>query len=201
VAAVLDRWGALQADLPGIRGVAVGRQVHGTRVAWQAAGPGLRILADTDGHATATPGLLLAVTAADCVPVFLLDPVRRVVGLLHAGWRGTAGGILARGLGVLGENGSRVSDVLIHLGPSICGDCYEVGSEVFEACGTPVPPAGRGGLDLRAVLADQARGCGAAGVSVSPFCTAHHADRFFSHRGSGGEPGRMAAYLGLGLPV
>ena len=80
---------------------------------------------------TGQPGVLLTVTIADCVPVFIADPVRRAVGLFHAGWRGTAAGVFESGMATLGEAfGSTPGDITVHLGPAICGECYEVGPEV-----------------------------------------------------------------------
>ena len=139
---VLDRWGALRRTVPGVRGIVVSRQVHGTQVLWHEDAHGLVIHEGFDGHATCSPGLLLAVTVADCIPVYLVDPVNRAVALLHAGWRGVAGGILAAGLEELGRRGSRVENVLVHCGVGICGSCYEVGREVFAGCGLPVPIGG-----------------------------------------------------------
>lgn len=192
--AVLDRWGALRRAVPGFRGIVVSRQVHGARVLWHDSASGLGIHEGFDGHATSSAGLLLGVTAADCIPVYLVDPLRRNVALLHAGWRGTAAGILGAGLAEMVKRGSNVENVLVHCGVGICGACYEVGSEVFAGCGLPVPAGQKGGLDLRAVLADQARGHGVERVSTSPFCSKHDPG-FFSHRG--GDGGRMVAYLGL----
>jgi copper oxidase (laccase) domain-containing protein len=85
----------------------------------------------------------------------------------------------------------------MHCGVAICGRCYEVGSEVFQALELPVPATGRGLLDLRPVLERQARALGVARVSLSDFCSAHDAAHFFSHRASQGADGRMVAYLGL----
>ncbi len=197
VGVVLERWRAFRAGVPGFEGAVVSRQVHGTRIRWHERAEGLVILDAADGHATATAGILLTVTAADCVPVYLVDPIRRLVGLLHAGWRGTAAGILGAGVRVLAERGSRVENVSIHCGVGICGACYEVGSEVFEGCGLAAPSLGRGHLDLRRLLLEQARAAGVNSVSTSQFCSAHDGDRFFSHRASGGADGRMVAYLGL----
>ena len=197
VGQVMDRWSQLRSSLPEFSAVIVSRQIHGTEIVWHQAGNGLVILEGADGHGTATPGLLLAVTAADCIPVYLIDPVRRVVMLLHAGWRGVAEGILPKGLRELVGQGSRVENLLVHCGIGICGLCYEVRSEVFLACGVSAPAEGRGGLDLRKVLFEQATNMGVEKVSTSRFCTRHHSQLFFSHRGSGGADGRMAAYLGL----
>jgi YfiH family protein len=196
VAAVLDNWSALQRSLSEFSGVIVSRQIHGTRLLWHQSGSGLVIREGADGHATGTPGLLLAVTAADCIPVYLLDPARRVIALLHAGWRGVASGILALGVELLCAHGSSVENLLVHCGVGICGLCYEVGSEVLLSCGVAPPPAGKGPLDLRGVLATQAANMGVGIISTSQFC-ARHDPAFFSHRGSGGADGRMVAYLGV----
>ncbi|NOT07529.1 MAG: polyphenol oxidase family protein [Gemmatimonadales bacterium] len=197
VGQVMGRWRRFRESVPEFPGVVVSQQVHGTAVLWHDVAAGLTILDAADGHATSTPGLLLGVTAADCVPVYLIDPIRRAVALLHAGWRGTAGGILARGVELLLARGSVVDNLLIHCGIGICGSCYEVGSEVFIGCGVAVPPAGRGWLDVRSVLVRQARELGVENVSTSPFCSMHDQPLFFSHRASGGADGRMVAYLGL----
>ena len=84
----------------------------------------------------------------------------------------------------------------MHCGVAICGTCYEVGSEVFEALELSPPADGRGLLDLRAVLERQGRALGVSRVSTSDRCSAHDAADFFSHRASGGADGRMVAYLG-----
>ena len=197
VGQVMARWRALRESLPGFHGTVVARQIHGTRVLWHPAATGLLIHDDADGPATANSGILLAVTATDCIPVYLVDPDRRFIALLHAGWRGTAAGVVAAGVALLRAQGSSPRDVVMHCGIGICGTCYEVDSEVFSGCGLPVPSGGKGRLDLRAVLAEQARQLGVGRVTTSAFCSAHDRGAFFSHRASGGADGRMVAYLGL----
>jgi YfiH family protein len=197
VGVVMDRWQAFRAALPGFSAVVVSRQVHGSEILWQDGGRGLVIHAGADGHATDRTGQLLAVTVADCIPVYLVDPTRRAIALLHAGWRGTAAGILRAGIALLVSRGTQIDDLLMHCGVGICGPCYEVGSEVFLGCGMAVPHSGRGPLDLRALLAKQASELGIRNVSISQFCSRHDGELFFSHRGSGGGEGRMVAYLGL----
>ncbi len=197
IGTVLERWRAVARAFPGVQGVVVARQVHGTRVLWHDRAADLTIREGADGHATRTAGVLLAVSLADCVPVYLVDPVARAVALLHSGWRGTAGRILAAGVLVLrSEAGSVPEDIVVHAGVGICGACYEVGSDVASACGRPttMSPAL---LDLRAVIAEQAMAQGIRRVSVSTGCSAHHRDRFMSHRASGGRDGRMVALLGF----
>ena len=84
-----------------------------------------------DGMITATPGLLLAVQAADCLPVILVDTRRRAVGVFHAGWRGTVQRIVEKGVGEMFRGfGSRPRDLKAAIGPGIQGCCYQVGEEV-----------------------------------------------------------------------
>ncbi len=86
-----------------------------------------------DGLVTATPGLLLAIQTADCLPIILVDPKRRAVGVFHAGWRGTVKRILEKGVGAMRLRfGSRARDMKAAIGPGIQGCCYEVGEEVRD---------------------------------------------------------------------
>jgi copper oxidase (laccase) domain-containing protein len=86
----------------------------------------------------------------------------------------------------------------MHCGIGICGACYEVSSEVAERL-TGRPTQGPANVDLRSILIGRARALGLSDVTVSAYCTAHHHDRFFSHRASGGRDGRLVAYLGMPL--
>ncbi len=197
VGQVLDRWRRLQTDL-GFPAMVTSRQVHEAALATHGEPvAGWRLLDGRDGHLTCSDGVLLTVTVADCVPLFLADPRSGALALLHAGWRGTAAGILERGVEqLLDLAGGAVENLVMHCGVAICGDCYEVGPEVFDALGLAPPPGGRGPLDLRAVLADRARRAGVGEISTSQWCSAHHDRVFFSHRRSRGADGRMAAFLG-----
>jgi YfiH family protein len=86
-----------------------------------------------DGLITETPGLLLAIQTADCLPIILVDPRRRAVGVFHAGWRGTVKRIVEKGVGEMRRRfGSRARDLKAAIGPGIHGCCYEVGTEVRE---------------------------------------------------------------------
>ncbi len=168
------------------------RQVHGSRVVehdgnWQ----GWRRIDGADGHIAPSPGTALAVTIADCVPVFFAHP-DGVVALLHAGWRGTAGRIVSKALNQLEALGIDASGVRVHLGPAICGRCYEVGPDVFEQL-TGWTTIRNRHVDLRALLAEQAKERGVAQVTASPHCTKCDNDRFFSHRA--GDAGRQVAVI------
>ena len=195
----LDRWHHLIRDAgAGFRTGVVARQVHGRTIrSWNGRlRRGLVVEDGADGHATAAPGILLSVTVADCVPVYLAQRESGAIALLHAGWRGVAAGILDAGLEqLLKVGGGTAQTVTMHCGISICGSCYEVGPEVFEAVGMPRPPGPRP-LDLRSELARRGVALGIGAVSVSGWCTVHDLGRFFSHRASGGTAGRMVAYLG-----
>jgi hypothetical protein len=193
---VMARWAALGEALAavGVSRLASASQVHGAEVVRHRGGwNGWLRQRGVDGHITSERGTALAVTVADCTPVFIVHPAGAVAAL-HAGWRGTAAGILDVGLDAMAELGFPVSECLVHLGPSICGNCYEVGPEVFEAM-TGVRPVSKGLLDVRAVLADQAARRGVAELTVSPLCTRCHQERLFTHRG--GDAGRQLGIIAL----
>lgn len=200
VETVMGRWRSLRdAFLPRFDALQKSRQVHGATLLWhERVGQGWHVADAADGHATTQQGLLLAVTVADCIPVYLTSKDGAAVALLHAGWRGTAGRILEVGVRLLHER-AKVSpaDVVMHCGVGICGPCYEVGEEVGRAVLGPEAKPGKQRLDLRAALARQAEELGVGEVTVSPLCTSCDNDRFFSHRASGGKDGRMIAYLGI----
>jgi len=202
VGEVMTRWLTFQRELSGFHAMVLGNQVHGVEVMSLDSGLGWIRVEGIDGWVTTTPGILLTVTVADCVPVYLVAPGKGVA-LLHAGWRGTAGRILARGIERLkSETGCQAQDVVMHCGIGVCGRCYEVGHEVMEGCG--VPPEGQGPwhLDLRDRLTSQARELGLAHLSISAWCSAHDRGSFYSHRASRGADGRMVAYIGIaGEPV
>jgi len=180
------------------RTVVRSRQVHGPLTRIHADAPsGLQVVGEGDGHATRDAGVLLTVTIADCVPVFIADPDARAVGLLHAGWRGTAAGVVESGIGALERAfGSRPDDMAVHLGPAICGQCYEVGPEVFRALGEPMA-ATPGSIDLRRVVRRRAARCGVRDerMTVSGDCTLCGDGGYFSHRR--GDAGRQRAYIGI----
>jgi YfiH family protein len=196
VGEVMGRWSALQHDLRlrGVERLASAHQVHGAGVTVHGAGWTGWLRGDgIDGHVTTVPGTALAVTIADCTPVFIAHP-RGAIAALHAGWRGTAARIVDAGLDLLASLGFPAAECHVHLGPAICGPCYEVGPEVLTAV-TGTTATAKGYLDVRAVLAEQARRRGVPQVDVSPWCTRCHATRFFSHRA--GDSGRQIGVLAL----
>jgi polyphenol oxidase len=197
VGAVLERWRALRSALGGGEigpRFATAAQVHGATIVRHEPSWGGWLRADAaDGHFTRSPGTAFAVTVADCVPVFLVHPAGAVA-LLHAGWRGTAAGILPGAIALFAEHGFDPPDVRVHLGPAICGSCYEVSPDVYaRVTGRAIERPTS--LDLRAVLAEQSRSVGVREVSTSTWCTRCDRELFFSHRG--GDAGRQAAAIAL----
>lgn len=197
VGEVMRRWRLFRSSIPGFSSVVLGNQVHGTEVRAVGAPGGWLQVDGVDGWVTTAKGVLLTVTVADCIPVYLAVPGRGIA-LLHAGWRGTAGGILARGTAALtAATRADASEIVMHCGVGICGECYEVGSEVMAGCGLAAEGSGPWHVDLRRVLAGQAAALGIGRVTSSTHCSAHQRTTFYSHRGSGGTDGRMVAYLGM----
>lgn len=195
---VSERFDTLARAL-GCRASVVGRQVHGARVVVVDSSPvsGVCIAGDADGLASDRAGVLLAVTTADCVPVYLLEPDSRAFAVLHAGWRGALEGIVEQGIRALEVlNGVARAELRVHMGPAICGDCYEVGPEVLQRFGRP--GTDNGTLDLRAWLTLETvrLGVPAGAISASSWCTRCSANVLHSHRASRGAAGRTAAFLG-----
>jgi len=204
VGRVMDRWRGILAwaDVPA---AVHARQVHEADI-WihrEIGGPGILVMNGLDGHVTDRPGLLLSVGVADCTPVFIVDPQVRVLALVHAGWRGTAAGIVERGIHRIVESWDSAAERLwVHCGPAICGPCYEVGPEVHAAIHPDRPvPEGPSTIDVRAAIVERALGMGvpAAQVSVSEHCTRCGPPDFFSHRG--GDKARQMGLLGMRQPT
>lgn len=197
--AIQDRWAILLDGLP-VLGVVHARQIHGPGLRFHRdAHTGLRLAPPGDGHLTVAPGLLLAVSVADCVPVFIVAPERRAVAVVHAGWRGAAAGIVEAAVVAFRDRlGVRPDGLHVHLGPSICRDCYEVGPEVFRALGES-EPAGPRPLDLRRNLAARTVGAGVpvGAVTRSAHCTRCGDVPLFSHRG--GDTGRQIGLVGVAV--
>jgi polyphenol oxidase len=176
-------------------------QVHGAGVT-VVDGPVEGPLPDTDAVVTRTPGLVLCVLVADCVPVLLADPVAGVVAAVHAGREGVRRGVVPAALSAMGRLGSRASDVTALLGPAVCGACYEVPAPMQAEVARRAPAAavrtrqGTPGLDLRAGLAELLDRAGVAQVVHDPRCTVED-PRLFSHRRDG-VTGRQAGVTWLG---
>lgn len=167
-------------------------QVHGGTVVDHRAGwAGILRVPDADGHASFEVPTAMAVTLADCVPVFIAHP-SGAASVVHSGWRGTVAQITTRAIGRMAAAGLAPADLVVHCGPSICGRCYEVSADVYTQL-TGLPTAGPRAVDLRALIADSARAAGVRQVSTSTSCTRCHNDRFYSHRA--GDSGRQLGVI------
>jgi YfiH family protein len=178
------------------------KQVHGATVVhapWEGA-------PEADASTATGPALLLGIETAVCLPVLLVDPVRRAVAAAHAGWRGTAAGVAAKVAQALVAAGSRPEDLVAALGPSIGPCCYEVGDELRSAFGPAGAtffrpgPRGRPHLDVRAA---NVRHLLAAGLREDRIhhisdCTACRPDLYHSYRRDGAGGGRMISFTGFG---
>jgi polyphenol oxidase len=167
-----------------------GPQVHGIDVRALREPPGeADRREEADGQATRLPGIVPTVFVADCLPVALSSGDG--VAMLHAGWRGLAGGILERGVATLRGLGARGA-VHAAIGPGAGPCCYEAGDEVHVAVGHS---AGRN-VDLKAAAAQRLRAAGVAEIQDVGICTICD-ERFFSHRRAGGVTGRQAGVVWL----
>ena len=191
-------------------------QVHGTRIRMAGAkdrGDGIvrPTKKDFDALITDEPGVPLYTGYADCVPLIFYDPVKKVTGMAHSGWRGTAARIGAEFVAFMTDHyGSRPEDIIAAIGPSICADCYEVSkdvAEVFEKTFKPEEAAmilrdgkkGKYQLDLWKANEIILLGAGIRreNLDITDLCTACNKDFLFSHRASHGKRGNMGCFVML----
>lgn len=192
---VIGRWSELRDELragaPSGRLASAG-QVHGSSVIVHRPGwNGWLRSESADGHAAIERGTGLAVTIADCVPVFIAHP-SGAIALLHSGWRGTVARIVERGISALVAAGLPPGDLRVHTGPAICGKCYEVSAEVYAQL-TGTNPGRPTTIDLRALIADHARAMGVREITTTDSCTRCDNATFFSHRA--GDDGRQLGVM------
>ena len=160
-----------------------------------------------DAIVTDKPGVAIGIKTADCAPVLLFDRVRHVIAAVHAGWRGTALGIAAKAVRVMGQRySSRPEDLSAVIGPSIGPCCYEVDGPVFKALSErggsnrvlrPGNREGRWMLDLPLANRIQLERAGMQPerIFTSGFCTCCRPDLFFSHRRDGAKTGRHLNFI------
>ena len=196
-------------------GLVFSSQVHGDGVRTVTSadlGKGLEQTVDYEADALITdvPGAVLTVFSADCLPILLYDPVRRAVGAVHAGWRGTASGIAARAVQAMVRlYGCAPRDILAAIGPGIGPCCFEthddvpsamvqrLGEDILSHC---APLAhGKFSVDLKGIIHWQLTQAGLADghVDTLSLCTACHPELYWSHRKMGDQRGNHAAMLQL----
>ena len=168
-------------------------------------------LHDVDGLVTNVPGICLVTSYADCVPLFFIDPVKKVIGLSHSGWRGTVGKIGRVTVDkMVAEYGTNPKDVIAAIGPSICQDCYEVSEDVileFQKAFDKIhwkslfyqKENGKYQLNLwkaNEIVLLESRIL-KENLAVTNVCTNCNPEILFSHRASKGQRGGMAAFIAL----
>lgn len=162
----------------------------------------------TDGTLTNVRGVLLTTVHADCLPVYFFDPEKSAVGMIHAGWRGTAAGIGPEAVKQMKKSfGSRAEDIRVHIGPGISSCCFETGPEVLEEFRKKwsfaedfAKPAGeKYYIDLKGINRRQLEDMGVLSghLTVSSHCTCCEPEQFASYRREGGTYRRMGAGIYL----
>lgn len=215
---VMENYRRMAAALEGdINKMVLSWQTHTVnvrKVTEEDAGKGIfreRDYQDVDGLITNVPGITLVTFYADCVPLYLVDPVNHAIGLSHSGWRGTVNRMGAVTIQAMAqEYGTRPEDLIVAIGPSICQDCFEVGGEVVEAFHQAFDAQyweqlsyakenGRYQLDLwranQIVFAEA--GVRPEQIYLTDICTHCNPELLFSHRTAGNERGNLAAFLSL----
>lgn len=164
---------------------------------------------EADGLVTNTPGITLVVFSADCIPVLLEDPKAGVIAAVHAGWRGTALGIAARGVEAMEALGAKASNIRAAIGPGIGTGCFETDEDVPEEMGARLGtwteryrfPAGKGRfrVDLKGINGEILRRAGikVENLAVSGDCTCCQPEKYWSHRFTKGQRGSQAAVIML----
>ncbi|WP_167610722.1 peptidoglycan editing factor PgeF [Maribellus sediminis] len=166
-------------------------------------------ISETDALVSDKKGLCLCVQTADCVPVLLFDPVKKVVAAVHAGWRGTVGKIVANAISKMtADYASNPADILAAIGPSIGPEVYEVGNEVVTAAQNAIPNAaqtlhlnslGNYHFNLweanRLILLE----CGLqnSNIEVLAECSFEYEQKYYSARRDGADTGRMVSGIML----
>ncbi|MCC6563857.1 peptidoglycan editing factor PgeF [Candidatus Uhrbacteria bacterium] len=179
-----------------------GELVHGTHVHIAREEEAGSIIPACDGFVTNIPNLALSVTGADCFPVYAIDPVERVIGMAHAGWRGITSGIIPELITQMNGLGSESADILIGIGPGIRACHFEIHEDVFshfEGHGDAVIEREEGMfVDLPAIIKKQLKEAGILPehVSDSEECTYHLEEKYFSRRRDQAGPLQaMMAYI------
>lgn len=163
---------------------------------------------ETDGFLTDEQGILLTLCFADCVPLFFIEPEQGLLGIAHAGWKGTVKGIAAEMISNFRQNGANLEKISVVIGPSICKKCYIVDEKVILLVKNVLDDVeilpynqisdGQYSLDLKEVNVQILLKAGIKNenILVTEYCTSCQSDHFYSHRREQGNAGRMIAYIG-----
>ena len=187
------------------------QQTHTTNVVVVKAEDKGKRFAETDGMITNVPGICLVTFYADCVPLYFVDPVKKVIGLSHSGWRGTVGKMGKVTVEKMTtEYGCDPKDILAAIGPSICQDCYEVSEDVIDCFKEKFDEhlwdnlfyqKENGKYQLNLWEANHQifleSGISEEHIAVTNVCTHCNPDVLFSHRTTGNARGNVSAFLAL----
>lgn len=188
----------------------IAQQVHGTNIvvvdesyAGRGAHSHENAIPETDSMITNSHSVALGILTADCVPVLIIDPIRKAIGIAHAGWRGTIGRIAAKTiLKMCDVYNTKTANCLVTLGPSIGACCYTVGADLIsqfrEAFGSEVCTE-TNKLDLYRAVEKQLVDIGVekSNITSDKLCTACNVNLLYSHRAEGGNTGRMMSVIKL----
>lgn len=189
-------------------------QIHDNKIkiiSCEDAGKGLVKESDIigfDGLSTNLAGIPLVTFYADCVPVLMLDPVKKAITAVHSGWKSTVKNISYEALKLMRENyGSNMEDIQVAIGPSLCKDCFEVDADVYNIflekfvwCGKYTGFInGKYHIDLQGIIRQVLTDAGVLNenITVSGVCTKCNKDIFFSYRGDNQKTGSLAAIMML----
>jgi polyphenol oxidase len=188
-------FGTRHADIPGLfANLATLKQIHSSTCL--PAGGRAGLIGEGDALLENSPGAVVAVRTADCIPILLIDERRRAVAAVHAGWRGTAAGIARRAIEAMGERfGTDAASLYAAIGPGIGECCFEVGPEVAAEFGR----TGRVHLDLAAENQRQLHEAGvtAERIYASRLCTKCLSEDFHSFRRDREASGRLFSFAGI----
>ncbi len=159
-------------------------------------------IAATDALISNSNSIVLSIQVADCIPLFLADPLNGVIGLVHAGWRGVEKRIIPDTVNRMAQNGGSRKGIIAFIGASIRPCCFEIGPEVSKKFPIDCLINGnrdRSFLDLQRVATIQLLGSQVLEKNIlsSDECTKCNPDKYFSYRRSGSKAGRMIGVIGL----
>jgi len=182
------------------------KQVHGSDVVvFETVDPNKTYIADA--FLSGRPGIICKVRTADCLPMIIFDPVKKIVGAVHCGWRSTVARIVPSVFDVMSKMGSHPKDVVALIGPHILADCYEVGealTEVFCPDEWPVDALfhevdGKSYFSLQNAVLYELERCGVLEdhIDVQNLCTHCHPEQFYSYRREPSERGRQSNFISI----
>ncbi|SFA75260.1 MULTISPECIES: peptidoglycan editing factor PgeF [unclassified Bacillus (in: firmicutes)] len=163
---------------------------------------------DTDGFYSTEKGILMTLCFADCVPLYFIAPEKKMIGIAHAGWKGTVHGIGAKMVSTWQQEGIDVERISVIIGPSICKKCYIVDDYVITFVQNTLEHVekkpynqiqeGQYTLDLQELNKQllMKQGIKEDQILTTTYCSSCHQDEFFSHRRDNGKTGRMMSFIG-----